>query len=315
MKLATSTGDFGHYVPTIAQQTACFQGTKFQNINLEQCGEIPELLADGDDWKRLAEDWGNAATKAGLKFVVSHAPCLHDPVLSALDNPSDETYRVNVRAIRRSIEICHMLGIPRIVVHACPHKDFDKQTFYAYNRRFYAEFFDLMEKYGITVMTENWARDWTKFSTGKEVRDFVDDVAHPLLGVCWDTAHCNISPSARAIGQYENILTVGEKLKGLHIADNFGDTHHHTWPFAGIINFDKVMQALLDVKYDGYFTFEASYTLLHQYNAPYERQAWEKDGKRVEKLLNPSIALKQKAVDLMYDVGEFLLKTYDCFEE
>ena len=75
------------------------------------------------------------------------------------------------------------------------------------------------------------------------------------------------------------------------------------------------MQALLDVKYDGYFTFEASYTLLHQYNAPYERQAWEKDGKKVEKILNPSIGLKQKAVDLLYDVGQYLLETYGCYEQ
>ena len=46
-------------------------------------------------------------------------------------------------------------------------------------------------------------------------------------------------------------MDIGDKLKGLHISDNFGDSHHHSWPFAGIINFDSVMQGLVDVNYDG----------------------------------------------------------------
>ena len=37
--------------------------------------------------------------------------------------------------------------------------------------------------------------------------------------------------------------------------------------------------------------------------------------KEVAKLANPSIALKQKAVDLMYETGKYILETYDCFEE
>ena len=44
---------------------------------------------------------------------------------------------------------------------------------------------------------------------------------------------------------------------------NFGNIHHHSWPFAGIINFDEVMIALKEVGYRGYFNFEASYTLHH----------------------------------------------------
>ena len=101
----------------------------------------------------------------------------------------------------------------------------------------------------------------------------------------------------------------------MHISDNFGDTHHHSWPFAGIINFDQIMQGLLDVHYDGYFTFEASYTLLHHKNIPYHREPWTQNGTATTKLLDPSIRLKQKAVDLLYDIGEHILTTYDCFEE
>ena len=75
------------------------------------------------------------------------------------------------------------------------------------------------------------------------------------------------------------------------------------------------MQGLLDVNYDGYFTFEASYTILHQNNMPYRRKAWENNGETVTKLVNPSLELKQKAVDLLFETGKYILETYDCFEE
>lgn len=316
MKIATSTGDFSCYETTVENKVKDFKNTKFKYINLEQTGKIPELLEDDDaGWQRLADVWGNAAAEAGVEYVVSHAPCLN-----VFDKLTEENYNVKLRAIRRSIEICNILGINRIVVHSCLNDTFTPEVFYSENKRFYTDLFDLMEKYNITVMTENWDHTRHPVGTGKQLRDFVDYVDHPLLAICWDTAHANICKESREMGQYENILATGDKLKGLHISDNFGDTHHHSWPFAGKVNFDSIMQGLIDVNYDGYFTFEASYTLLHENNLPlggwpYKRDKFEYKGETVTKLRNPSVALKQKAVDLLYDVGQYILEAYDCFEE
>ena len=74
------------------------------------------------------------------------------------------------------------------------------------------------------------------------------------------------------------------------------------------------MQGLIDVNYDGYFTFEASYTLLNEKN-PYPRNPFIYNGQEVKKLLNPSLELKTQAVNLLYDVGKHILTTYNCFEE
>ena len=317
MKLSSSTGDFSHYVDSVPEKVACFKETKFKYINLEQTGTCPALFSDNDDdWKRFANECGEAAAKAGVKLVVSHAPCLHNPIFAALKNPNNEEYRRNIRALRRSVEVCNMLGIERIVIHACAslENSFTKELFYKYNTMFYQEFFDLMEKYDITVMTENWDNSQSYFTTGKDMREFLDFINHPLLCACWDTAHANIDSIAREMGQYKNIIDLGNKLKGLHIADNFGDCHHHSWPFAGLVNFDEVMHGLIDVNYDGYFNFEASYTLLHHNNAPYPRKPFEHQGKTITTLLDPSIELKKKAVDLLYDVGQYILEKYNCFE-
>ncbi len=114
-------------------------------------------------------------------------------------------------------------------------------------------------------------------STVAVMRDFLDFMDHPLLCACWDTAHGNIDLVAREIGQYDNIVALGDKLKGLHIADNFGDCHHHTWPFG--------------------------------------RKAWEHNGETVTKRQSPPLKLKKQAVNLLYKIGKYILETYNCFEE
>ena len=246
MKLCTSTGDFSGYVGTVTEKILCFKGSPFRYINLEQTGTNPAFLSeDEDDWKRLADEWGEAGARAGVRFVVSHSP-----VLNAFQTPDEETYRRVLRATRRSLEICGRLGIPRIVVHAGFHPAFTPREFAENNKRFYTDLFDLMEKYEITVMTENIDSSilYVPLSTGRAMREFIDFVHHPLFGGCWDTAHANINPISVGTGQYECITALGDKLKGVHISDNLGGTaHHHSWPFAGIINFDSVMQGLLDV--------------------------------------------------------------------
>ena len=141
MKLATSTGDFAWYTVDAVEEIANFVGGKFKYINMEQPTGQPEFFADGDAWKGLAEKWGNAAAKAGVKLVVSHAPCLHKPILN-----DEETYQRNIRALRRSIEIARMLDIGRIVVHACSVEGFTKADFYQYNTRFYNDLLPTAEE-------------------------------------------------------------------------------------------------------------------------------------------------------------------------
>lgn len=309
MKLVTSTGDFTGYVTSIEEEIRSFQGSKFKYINLEQVDDA--FLLDGDQWRAKVDAWGEAAACAGVTFLASHSPCVN-----AFSKPDDETYQVALRAIRRSIEACHILGIPSTVVHASSNTDLSYRDFWLKNKAFYTDLFDLMEKYNVMVLTENMHEfAYFHLSTGKEMREFIDYVDHPLFAACWDTAHANINRKARDRGQYQCILDIGDKLKGLHISDNFGDgCHQHTWPFAGIINFDSVLQGLMDVGYDGPFTFEASYTLLHSINLPYRRKAWEHNGETVTKLLNPSIELKKQAIDLLYETGKYMLQAYGCFE-
>ncbi len=313
MKIATSTGDFWNHYTSYYDAILCFKDTKFKNINLELTKNREIYFGDDDDaWKRLVEELSRAREDAGINYVVSHSPCFYE--FHWFD---EEEYKRDVLATCRAFEIIHKLGVDRIVVHPCTNLKLTEEEFYKFNTKFFRDILEVAEKYNITVMIENWDFTETHISTGQQMRNFLDYMDHPLLAACWDTSHCQLEPVARKIGHYDNIKALGHYLKGVHIADCLGikNWHQHTWPFAGLINFDSVVQGLLDVNYDGYFTFEASYSLMHQNNCPIPREPFMYKGQAVTKLLNPSAELKKKAVDLMYETGKYILETYDCFEE
>ena len=313
MKLSSSTGDFLGYVDTVGDAVRCFADTKFKYINLEFATRLPEWRMESDDgYLGLIEDLRVAAAEAGVDYVVAHAP-----LLNPYEGEDENGYSVAMRGLIRSMNAAARLGIPRIVVHAGTNRSFSKEEFWKKNDYFFRDLLDATEDSGVMVLIENMHdKDCYDFTFGREMCDFINKIGNKRLGACFDTAHCALNESARSVGQYENMVALGENLRGLHVSDVLlGCGHQHSWPFAGVINFDEVMSALCEVKYDGYFNFEASYTLLHHNNQPQKRKPWQRGDKLVTRLLDPSLELKRKAVDLLYDIGEYILESYDLFEE
>ena len=310
MKLSTSTGDFSRYFTDLPEKVRAFRETKFRYINLELTGS--EMVTPTEPLNSYIARLSDAAKYSDVRYITSHAPCLN-----CFDTVKGQGYERTAEIMNRTIEVVGRLGIPSIVIHASRIIGASDDEFYEKNRDFYNLLLPTAEKYGVEILTENMQYyDGHPLSTGAELRRFVDYVDHPLFGVCWDTAHGNLNPFAKEEGQYKCITDIGDKLRSMHVSDNFGDgAHHHTWPFAGIINFDEVVQGLIDVDYKGFFNFEASYSLLHHLNLPYHRQPWERNGEAVTKLLDPSVALKQKATDLLYECGKYILETYGIYEE
>ena len=73
-------------------------------------------------------------------------------------------------------------------------------------------------------------------------------------GICWDTGHGNISmqPQAKALRK------IGRRLRLVHINDNFGEDDVHLAPFLGKINWQEVMKALGEIRYEGSLNLEVS---------------------------------------------------------
>ena len=311
MKLASTTGEFHGYARTPADAVRFYEGTGFRHLDYNFYNVIhPESPFLGDRWLDEVEEAGREAERLGFDFIQAHSPNY---------NPFDPKadHEAGMLATIRSIEACGRLGIPNIVVHPGMTTELTypdgRDGYFSRNRDFYRSLFPAMEKWNVNVLIENSAEAnmGTRyfFMTGQEMRDFADYVDHPLLHCNWDIGHANM----RGTDQREDILAMGGHLRGLHIQDNFGACDEHIAPFMGTTDMDAVMQGLLEVGYQGYFTFETENMLLSYGRWPHKRRQAPSVTER--RLAVPPLDLRRKAAALLYEIGRSILFAYDCYEE
>ncbi len=317
MRLATTTADLTRSLENPADLVEPFDGTGFRylDLNLYRCVYPGSPILD-ERWEQWTQQVADAAETRNLRFCQAHGPD---------GNPfaTGDAFDAFLKATLRSIEICGKLGIPAVVMHSkdiggYPSRDYREQNLKR-NREFFAQLFPTLEKTGVQVLVENSCdrhaptkENSRHFpSTAAELLELADYLDHPLIHVCWDTGHANV----QGVDQYRSIVELGPRLRGLHINDNYGDMDSHVAPFQGTTNLDAVMQGLVDSRYDGYFTFEASNILRNGAVWPNFRREWHLQGEKVTRLMDVPLDLKRQAVALLYQIGRHMLTEYACFEE
>ena len=92
--------------------------------------------------------------------------------------------------------------------------------------------------------------------------------------------------------QYDDLMALKENLRTVHIHDNSTLSDAHLAPYCGKLDFDRLVQALKDMDFKGYFTFEADNFMR---NAPLE--------------------IKLASLSLLYKIGKTALESCGIFEE
>ncbi len=308
MLLATTTGDFSGYVKSTAEAVRHIAAAGFRCVDVSF---YDKAFFDAADWREQVEDIKKAAAECGVRLVQSHA-ANYDPFHPAAD--FDREYE----GLRRTMEALSILGIENVVLHPAmipggnERYPAGREEFFAYNKKLFDLILPEAAERGITFLIENSCETNMAgryfFMTGQEMRDFIDYVGHPNLKAVWDIGHANMRPT----NQYDDIVALGDKLAALHIQDNDGLHDEHTAPFSGTVNMDAVMQGLLKIGYRGYFTFEADKFILRAGGWPYRRKEFV--GELPNRLSNPSLALRLAAEKQLYEIGKYILETYDVFE-
>ncbi len=303
MKLATTTGDFRPYCTSYMERLehVCEAGFKYIDLDMYVIDDNDKLLVR-TDWRDYAKMLKKRADELGAEFVQAHSPG---------GNPlaEDEADRL-LSATIRSIEVCGELGIPNIVVHSGMLPGISKAEFFEKNRDFYSKLFPAMEKCNVNVLCENSTKanmgEMYFTNSGSDMAEFVKFVNHPLFHACWDTGHGNCEGN-----QYDDILEIGNDLYAVHINDNCGTRDEHLIPYLGTVNMDEIINALIDIGFNGYFTFEASSVLRKSQYWLGNRRTFEGD----KRLLHPQLFMQKHLEKLMYDTGVYMLKQYNCYEE
>lgn len=309
MRLATTTADFRGYLETPADWVRGYEGTGFKHLDYtfyKSNYEGSPFMSD-KDWMKEVIDASKEAEKLGFDFVQAHSPG-NDPFRDDFDT----VIKGNVRAI----EACAYLGIDRIVVHSGRSARFiapDGWKAYLDGiRHFYEALYPAMEKYNVHVLAENYtptSKNECTLYTGSDLLELLENCNHPMLGVCWDVGHGNLHNPA----QYDDIVTLGDKLLAVHIQDNMGENDDHICPYMGTLDIDAVMRGLQDngfVDRGGVFTFECDNIVSFAQSWPNNRNS---TGENVA--ADPSYDVKKAAVTMMYQVGKNILTKYNCFED
>ena len=301
MKLATAMGDFWKHGISSEESIKLIRDAGFRYLDLGLGGRF---FAEDDSWRECVKEFMGYAQKHGMQYVQAHSPN------AAVLTP--DRWNKEVFWGKRSLEICQLMGIPQVVIHASYTKQpVCKESWYEENTKFYRELLPVAEQTGVTILTENTTHANLPegryyMYTGKDMVEFIEHLDHPLFQAVWDTGHGTTEGS-----QYDNILALGKHLKGLHVHDNNGKSDEHTMPYTGVLNLDQVMNGLLDVGYEGYFTFEALNVLRAAKDGRQPRQKFERD----TRLANPSLEMQIDMERLLYHVGKHALTAYNCFEE
>lgn len=302
MKIATTLYDYDQYdIPVseifrIARESG-FRYLDYSFYNVHQPG-TPFVQKEEHAWKELITSYGEAAAKEGLSYVQAHAPGY---------NPAVECdHETALLAYRRSIEACHILGIPNIVLHTSCGKQHlypqDRDSYFQFNRKFIEAILLTAEKYGINLCIENSSRGNTGgyyfFMTPAEMNDFIAYMDHPLLAACWDTGHAAMD---KKFDQYGELTELGKNLKALHIHDNDAVRDLHLPLYSGLLQIDRIIQALLDMDYKGYFTYEVSlYVGKKCGDGPLAKMPQE---------------IFEMRLKMLYTMAKIALQTYQCYEE
>lgn len=299
MKLATTTGDF-------------YWVTKSQTASLKHIREAGFRYADysfgcdlnertgvyAGDWRGYLDEVASAADGLGIRLIQAHAP---------MGKPLAQDNAGFIADTIRCVEACGAWGIPNLVVHSGYTPGLTREETYRQNGEFFKPILECAERYGVNILVENFNKMCVDglywIDNAPDLLAMIEHVNHPLFHAVWDVGHANM----QEMPQDEALRMLGSHVRALHIQDNMGDTDSHLTPFLGTLNLDAVMNGLLDIGYDGYFTFEVGGI----FTPASKRRKYERD----TRLAAAPITLRCAMEKYLYELGKCVLEAYGCFEE
>lgn len=299
MKLATTTGDFGGYTNSQIQALRYVREAGFQYADYNFGMDYKHRNGVySEHYEEYFAQVNAAAAEIGVRLIQAHAPMgtpLNDPDGSFLADTL------------RCVDACGAWGIPNLVVHSgYAHGLTVEQTFDA-NKAFFMPLLERAEQYGVNILVENFNKMsvpglyWIDNAT--DLLGLIEYVNHPLFHAVWDAGHANM----QEMSQDAELRLLGSHVRALHIQDNRGDHDAHLLPFLGTMSMDAVMHGLLDIGYEGYFTFEVGGI----FSSAEQKRPFAKDSR----LAKAPLSLRLAADRYMYELGKCVLTEYGCFEE
>lgn len=219
----------------------------------------PDFILRAPDWERRIEELGLAAEALGITFNQCHYPfdVMFRPHFTS--NGYDELF---AEMTRRAISAAGMLKIPHGVMHpqTFPELNHERKACLERNRALLYGYVEQGIRCGVRTAIENMPPVLDRSYPLRygmhydDVIELVDSFHEPRwVGICWDTGHANLAK----FDQPRALHAVGKRLIALHINDNScNGFDEHLIPFLGTNDWNGILQALVDIDYQGDLTYE-----------------------------------------------------------
>lgn len=210
----------------------------------------------GDNYLEYAKDLRSYLDKIGISCNQAHAPfAIHT---------TDEFNTTNEKYLKltRAIESASILGAKNIIVHSIGEDDdFD------INLKYFHSLEPFAKKSGIQISVENlFCGAVSKilpdtghicfkglFGTPEKINLLLDGLSPDTFTLCIDIGHAAITGN-QPDKFIKNVHT--DRLKALHVQDTDYTDDSHLIPYKGLLDWDKITEALSEVKYNGDLTLE-----------------------------------------------------------
>lgn len=299
MKLATTTSDFNRYTGSQTESLRLIREAGFRYADYSFGHDYATRTGVyGEDYEAYFDGINRAAAEIGITLVQAHSP-----MGTPLKDPDGRFLADTMRCV----DACGAWGISHLVVHSGYVHGLSREETLAANKAFFLPLLTRAERYGVHILVENFDRMcidgmyW--IDNAPDLLELIELVDHPLFHAVWDAGHANM----QEMPQDEALRLLGRHVRALHIQDNGGDRDAHLLPFLGTMNLDAVMHGLLDIGYDGYFTFEVGGI----FRSSADRRPYPSD----RRLAEAPLSLRRAAERYLYELGRCVLEAYGCFEE
>ena len=206
------------------------------------------------DFYEHPEKVREVAEKNGVTFTSFHAPFSQEISLS---HPDKEQRTEAVATIKRAITSAAKIGIKIMVIHPSGgHYDEydDRSIIMKQSLECVGEIYRHCESLGVTLAVENMTGQGICGNPSEMLLLFE---TYPNLKMCFDSNHC-----ARVLPEeyLETLIKAGMRgrIATLHISDFELELEMHRLPGDGKINWEKVLENLEKLDYNGVFMYEVS---------------------------------------------------------
>ena len=225
-------------------------GIKYAELSLAVwTGAFEEL-----DFYNHPEKIKEIAQSQGVSFATFHTPFSGEVSLSHPDiKEREEAHKIIEKAIRAAAKI----GIKIMVLHpSCGYDELypDREAYVAQTIQEVERVNSVCRELGVTLALENMKPDHV-CCRSSEMISILNKI--PDLKVCFDTNHSLLESPEDYL---DALLKAGMKgrIAATHVSDCDLDTEMHRIPGDGKINWQKLLQKLEELDFDGVFMYEVS---------------------------------------------------------